>query len=194
MATVGAPSIGELFELGDRTMATIRPIRPADAAALVRFHERLSPRSVSLRYFYPHLALQASEVAHLTEVDGRDRAALVVERDGELIAVGRYDRLNDRTQAEVAFVVADAFQQHGIATELLRRLAGQARNVGIACLVAEVLVENKAMLAVFHATGYPTTSTVECGTVELKMALGPRDDAISENQPGTCQITLVPPP
>jgi RimJ/RimL family protein N-acetyltransferase len=115
----------------------------------------------------------------LTEVDGRDRAALVVARDGELIAVGRYDRLDDPTQAEVAFVVADAFQHHGIATMLLHRLAARARKAGIRCLIAEVLVENKAMLAVFHATGYPTESTVECGTVELKMAIGPDNHTLS---------------
>jgi len=181
MATEGTRAIGEIFELGDRTSATIRPIRPADAGALVRFHERLSYRSISLRYFYPHLELQAAEVAHLTEVDGRDRAALVVERDGEVIAVGRYDRLKDPTQAEVAFVVADAFQHHGIATMLLHRLAARARKAGITCLVAEVLVGNMAMLSVFHATGFPTDSTVECGTIELKMAIAPCNDAIRKN-------------
>ena len=181
MATVSTAAVGELFELGDRSMAMIRPVRPDDAEALVRFHGRLSHRSIMLRYFYPHLVLQAAQVAHLTEVDGRDRAALVVERDGELIAVGRYDRLNDPTQAEVAFVVADAFAHHGIATMLLHRLAARARKAGIRCLIAEVLVENKVMLSVFHATGYPTESTVECGTVELKMAIAPDNHPISEN-------------
>ena len=58
--------------------------------------------------------------------------------NGELIAVGRYDRLDDPTQAEVAFVVVDAFQHHGIATMLLHRLAARARKAGIRCLIAEV--------------------------------------------------------
>ncbi len=164
---------GDVIDVGDRTTATIRPIAPGDAAALVRFHEHLSPASVTLRYFYPHLELTAAEVAHFTEVDGRDRAALVVERGGELIAVGRYDRLNDPTQAEVAFVVADAFHHQGIATMLLRRLATVAREAGISCLVAEVLVGNKSMLSVFQAAGYPIASTMACGTVELKMSIAP---------------------
>jgi GNAT superfamily N-acetyltransferase len=168
----------ELFELGDRTKAIIRPITPGDADALIRFHERLSRKSVTSRYFYPHLELQAGEVAHLTEVDGRDRAALVVERDGELIAIGRYDRLLDPMQAEVAFVVADAFQHHGLATMLLHCLAALARKAGIGYLLAEVLVENEAMLSVFRATGYPTESTIECGTVELKMAISPAAAAV----------------
>ncbi len=122
---------GEVIALSDGTTAKIRPIASGDAAALVRFHERLSPASITFRYFYPHLALGAAEVAHLTEVDGHDRVALVVERDGELIAVGRYDRLRDPAQAEVAFVVADAFQHQGIGTMLLHRLATRAKEAGI---------------------------------------------------------------
>ncbi len=161
------------FELNDRTKAVIRPITPGDADALMRFHRDLSRKSVTSRYFYPHLELLATEVAHLTEVNGRDRVALVVERDGELLAIGRYDRLVDPTEAEVAFVVADAFQHQGLATMLLDRLVGEARNAGISCLLAEVLVENMAMLSVFRAAGYPTELTVECGTVELKMMIIP---------------------
>ncbi len=168
---------GEVIALADRTTATIRPITPGDAAALVRFHGHLSATSISLRYFYPHLELEAAEVAHLTQVDGWDRVALVVEREGELIAVGRYDRLRDPTRAEVAFVVADEFQHHGIATVLLQRLAGRAKEAGIIYLIAEVLVGNKAMLSVFHATGYPTESTIACGTVELTMAIAPAPGA-----------------
>jgi GNAT superfamily N-acetyltransferase len=171
---------GEIFALGDRTMATIRPMASGDAAALVRFHQHLSPASVRLRYFYPHLELGAAEVAHLTEVDGRDRVALVVERSGEIVAVGRYDRLDDPTQAEIAFVVADAFQHHGLATMLLHRLAARAKKAGICYLVAEVLVENTPMLSVFHATGYPTKSTISCGTVEIKMAIAPVPEECSE--------------
>jgi len=34
---------------------------------------------------------------------------------------------------------------------------------------------------VFHATGFPTDSTVECGTIELKMAIAPCNDAIRKN-------------
>ena len=101
----------------------MRPISSADAGALVRFHGHLSARSIRMRYFSPHKELSPSEVAHFTQVDGEARVAFVVERAGELIAVGRYDRLDDQRVAEVAFVVADAYQHHGLATMLLHRLA-----------------------------------------------------------------------
>jgi GNAT superfamily N-acetyltransferase len=161
----------EPLDVGDEMAATIRPIAASDADALVRFHSRLSRRTVTLRYFYPHLDLGVEEVAHLTQVDGRDRVALVVARAGELIAVGRYERLDAPELAEVAFVVCDEFQRRGIATWLLQRLAVRAREVGITHFVAAVMGQNSEMLAVFHAAGFPTTSSFDYGTVELKMSI-----------------------
>jgi GNAT superfamily N-acetyltransferase len=172
----------------------VRSIAPEDAEELVRFHARLSQHAVTLRYFYPHRVLSAVEVNHLTQVDRRDRVALIAESAGELIAVGRFDRLSDPTQAEVAFVVADAFQHHGIATMLLDRLAGLARRAGITHFIAEVMAENKAMLSVFHAAGFVTESTCELGIIELKMAIALPADTSSNGQRGTRQSTRVPPP
>jgi GNAT superfamily N-acetyltransferase len=153
---------------------SVRPIAVTDAAALLRFHARLSPRSVHLRYFYPHRELQPAEVTHLTCVDGISRAAYVVEHDGAIIAVGRYDRLEDPCSAEVAFVVSDEFQDRGLGTMLLERLIETARRVGIGQFKASVLAENSAMLAVFHGGGFPVTQTRAYDVIELTMEIGPR--------------------
>jgi GNAT superfamily N-acetyltransferase len=192
MTDTAAPSNGvdEFVTLADGAVAHLRPIAPGDAASLVEFHRRLSDRTVFLRYFYPHRTLGPEEVAHLTRLDGWDRFALVVECEGQMVAVGRFDRTPGRPDAEVAFVVADAYQHHGLGTILLRQLATAARRVGITSLSAEVLTENWRMLALFHATGFPTRSTVECGTVHLEMAIGVEPDGHT----GTRQMSRVPPP
>src|SRR5437763_12302569 len=52
--------------LSDGGTVLIRPIRPDDNAALARFHERLSPESVYLRYFSPHPHLSDAELEFLT--------------------------------------------------------------------------------------------------------------------------------
>jgi GNAT superfamily N-acetyltransferase len=91
----------------------------------------------------------------------------------ELIAVGGYDRLDDHRVAEVAFVVADAYQHHGLATMLLHRLAEAARSAGIERFISEVLAENRAMLSVFHDVGFPIESKTESGTVTLTMTIAP---------------------
>jgi RimJ/RimL family protein N-acetyltransferase len=187
------PAMRETSEFVGGRSVVVRPIRADDADALIRFHHRLSDTSIRRRYFYPHMDLRAKEVAHLTQVDGIDRVALVVKCGEELIAVGRYDRMDDPTQAEVAFVVADAFQHHGLATMLLQRLADVAKSVGVTCLVAEVMAENTAMLSVFHAAGFPIESKCEWGTVELRMTLASCGTKPSSSQIGTDQSTRVPP-
>jgi GNAT superfamily N-acetyltransferase len=171
-ATFQEEALSDTISLSDGTVVTVRPIAASDAESLVAFHRGLSARSVYLRYFTLHRNLGDKEVFHLTHCDGCDRLALVVESEGVLIAVGRYDRLDDPTRAEVAFVVADGFQHHGIATMLLARLAQSARQVGVTHFIAEVLDENKAMLGVFFDAGYPIEHNRKWGTVDLVMDLG----------------------
>ncbi len=160
------------MRLDDGRRISIRPISPDDGPALEAFHEGLSERTVFLRFFQPHRHLHRSEVDRFTHVDYRERLALVAEHDGHLVAVGRYDRESGTVAAEVAFVVADEFQHHGIATTLLALLADEARRCGIEVFTAEVLAENTAMLRVFHAAGFTTESHISYGTVELTMAIG----------------------
>ena len=192
VAKRAASSIGlyESFTLVEGVDVILRPIVPDDRERLVEFHRQLSDRTIFLRYFYPHRVLGVEEVKHLTLLDGRDRAALVVDHDGTLVAVGRYERLAGSSEAEVAFVVADAFQHCGLGSVLLQRLATVARLAGITTFSADVLTENSKMLAVFRESGFATTSSVDCGTVHLQMTIGGGRDT----QVGTDQTSFVPPP
>jgi GNAT superfamily N-acetyltransferase len=152
---------------------SVRPIAPRDADALVRFHEHLSDQTIRLRYFNLHRNLASEEVAHLTCVDGFNRVAFVVEHEGEIVGVGRYDRCDRPCRAEVAFVVADEFQHHGLGPMLLERLVETAKLAGIGELCASVLAENATMLAVFHCAGFPFAEERFGDVVELTMAIGP---------------------
>jgi len=151
----------------------VRPIRPDDAAHLVAFHQHLSPRSVYLRFFTFHPVLSKVEVTRFTHVDYVNRLALVVTVDDCLIAVGRFDRQPGDSEAEVAFVVADDYQHHGIGSLLLDELARAARQRGILTFRAETLCENHTMLDVFRHAGFPLQSQVEFGTVTLRFPISP---------------------
>lgn len=155
----------------ERFKFRVRPIRPDDANALVKFHERLSDRSCYLRFFSLHRHLSPKEVERFTRIDYRDRLALVAEHDGRLIAVGRYDRRPQTAEAEVAFVVADECQHHGIGSLLLDELADAARDRGITTFVADTLEENLSMLEVFTDSGFSTTRRCEYGTVSLSFPI-----------------------
>lgn len=175
-AVVSSPPPGYPAELegtallADGTAIEVRPIRPDDAARLVEFHSRLSPTSVYLRFFGAHPKLSPKEVERFTCVDYRDRLALVVEVGGQLTAVGRYDRL-EGAEAEVAFVVADDYQHHGIGTLLLERLAEAARQRGITGFFAQTLAENRTMLDVFFHSGYLVTTGSDGELVEVRFAI-----------------------
>jgi GNAT superfamily N-acetyltransferase len=166
--------------VGDGLVVRLRPIRPADGGRLVEFHGKLSPRSVYRRYFFLHPNLSDAEVERLTHVDYVDRLALIAEAEGEIVAVGRYDRSPGSDEAEVAFVVADEYQHHGIGTLLLERLAAAAWENGVTTFVAQTLRENRAMLDVFHGSGFPVTSTSEYDTVRVRFPIEPDDAYRSE--------------
>jgi GNAT superfamily N-acetyltransferase len=153
----------------------VRPIRPDDAERLVDFHRRLSPHSVYLRFFTFHPVLSEAEVVRFTTVDYVDRLALVATCDDRLIAVGRFDRFPGTTEAEVAFIVADEFQHHGIGTLLLDELVKAGRERGIETFMAQTLAENQNMLDVFRHAGFPVTSSIDYGTVTLRFPIAPSE-------------------
>lgn len=153
-----ASQLSGLLVLRDGTRMHTRSIHPDDTERLRTFHAHLSRDTVIFRFFHymPELSLHDAE--HFTHLDYDNRMALVAtlgEGDQErIVAVVRYERL-DPTSAEVAFVVADEWQGHGLATALLLQLAAYARARGITRLVAITLATNLRMLEVLRHCGYP---------------------------------------
>jgi RimJ/RimL family protein N-acetyltransferase len=181
-----APYPAELacdFTAGDGTKLHLRPIRPDDADGLVEFHEGLSPSSIYRRYFFSHPKLSAIEVERFTCVDYVDRLALVVEDNDRLVAVCRYERTPETSEAEVAFVVDDKYQHHGIGTLLLERLADAAWNRGLTSFVAYTLTENRAMLKLFADSGFTLKTTREAETVSLRFSIEPGTYRASRKAP-----------
>jgi len=157
----------------------LRPIRPDDGPRLVELHGRLSRRSVYLRFFGPHPILSETEVKRFTEVDYEGRLALVATIGDDLIAVARYDRTPGTSEAEVAFVVDDTYQHHGVGSGLLDELADAALARGVTTFTAETLAENRTMLDVFHHAGFPVQSGIEYGTVTLRFPIASTADSIA---------------
>jgi GNAT superfamily N-acetyltransferase len=161
--------------LRDGTSVTTRPISPSDDERLIRFHESLSDETTRMRFFSVHPHLSPRETARFTDVDHTDREAWVVLVDDEIIGVGRYERLTDPLDAEVAFVVTDRWQGLGVGPILLRQLIERARVVGIRRLTAETLAENRRMLDMFAHSGLPIARSMVHGVVSVTLML---DDSI----------------
>jgi RimJ/RimL family protein N-acetyltransferase len=154
--------------LADGGTVHIRPIRPDDGAAHRAFFDHQSSESVHLRFFGPKAEISAREVTHFTTVDYDDRMAFVAFLGAEMIAVGRYERLEGSAEAEVAFAVADNQQRRGLATLVLKYLASYAADRGITRFSADTLIENRPMLDVFQAAGFSRDGlSIEFGVVHL---------------------------
>ena len=162
--------------LRDGTVAHIRPITPADADRLRQFHNRQSDESIYFRFFAPLRELSDRDVHRFTHVDYRDRVALVAILNGEIVGVGRFDRIN-ASSAEVAFNISDHMQGKGIGSVLLEHLAAIAPEVGITRFTAEVLPHNRKMLMVFKDAGYEVSSHIEDGVVGLSFDILPTEQS-----------------
>ncbi|MFP5316598.1 MAG: N-acetyltransferase family protein, partial [Actinomycetes bacterium] len=161
--------------LRDGSTGHLRPISPADAEAVQAFHMRQSRNSIYLRFFTYKSSLSEKELKRFTEVDHAGRVAFVVTRGQDIIGIGRYDRLDDPDEAEVAFNVSDAYQGRGLGSILLEHLAAAARENGIRRFTAEVLPENRKMITVFAEAGYEVDRRFDDGVVELTFNIDPTD-------------------
>ena len=126
----------------------IRPIRADDKRLLQEGLQRLSDESVQRRFLSPKRSFSRTELRYLTEVDGRNHVAFVVEDANEaerrLIAVGRFVRLvGDPEAAEAAIVVADDWQRRRLGSLVAARLAAEARRVGIRRFTATMAADNR---------------------------------------------------
>jgi acetyltransferase len=166
------------------TPLLLRPIRPEDEPLIVAFHQTLSERSVSLRYF--HAMKLSQRVAHdrLTRIcfiDYDREMALVAERRDpstatangtpEIVGVGRLGKLYGVNEAEFAMLVADHFQGQGLGTELLRRLIQVGRDERIDRIIAEILPENVEMQRVCQKLGFQLSQAIGDGVVKAVLEL-----------------------
>ncbi|MCC3301826.1 bifunctional acetate--CoA ligase family protein/GNAT family N-acetyltransferase [Arthrobacter sp. zg-Y895] len=165
--------------LRDGGTGHLRPVSPSDADALQAFHMRQSQSSIYLRFFTYKAKLTNKELERFTNVDYRDRVAFVITIGDEIIGIGRYDRLDDPTEAEVAFNIADGHQGRGLGSILLEHLAAAARENGIRRFSAEVLPENRKMIDVFADAGYEVSRHFDDGVIALDFNIDPTEKSLA---------------
>ena len=151
------------WTLKDGTHVTIRPIRPSDEPAMVRFHQTLSEDSVYFRYLGPLKLSQRITHQRLLRVCwnhyGHELALVAVRRppgagEDEILGVGRLIKFEESNESEFALVVADPHQGSGLGTHLLRRLIKIGREEGLLRVIGYILPENRPMLHVCDRLGF----------------------------------------
>ena len=142
--------------LADGATIVIRPICPDDAKSEQEFVRALSPESRYFRFMEALRELSPQMLSHFTQIDyDRHMALVAVTPGGERqIGVARYIVTSDEASCEFAIVIADDWQQRGVATVLMDALMDAARARGTTRMFGDVLAANHRMLELMHRLGF----------------------------------------
>jgi acetyltransferase len=146
--------------LRDGMVLHVRPIMPEDAERERAFVHALSEQTRYFRFFYRMHELTPAMLARFTQVD-YDRELALVAIDGKdtnptFVGVARYIGNPDQESAEFAVVVADAWQNRGVARMLMERLIACAKKRGLRRLEGAVLRNNANMIRFTEGLGFVT--------------------------------------
>jgi GNAT superfamily N-acetyltransferase len=179
----------ETVRLRDGTPVLIRPVCPDDAPRLQALFERLSRESIYYRFLELRKEMTYEEARRLAELDYHTQMALVATRrqggEEEVIGVARYAVVpgTEPAEAEAAVVVEDCYQNRGLGTHLLNRLAAYAVRHGVCAFLAAVRSDNARVLRLIQRSGLPTESRLEAGTLALQIGLEREAEAVPKVSP-----------
>jgi GNAT superfamily N-acetyltransferase len=164
------------IRLRDGTAVTLRPLVAGDRALIADAFERLSPRSRFLRFFTPVPRLPKRTLDALTDVDQLDHVALIALHEGRCVGVVRAVRdRDDRTLADLALTVVDAYQGRGLGRALIAAICDAAAARGVRALVLDIHPENAVMLRLARSLGVGLR--LRDGAVHGRLALRPEQAA-----------------
>jgi RimJ/RimL family protein N-acetyltransferase len=160
--------------LRDGRQVEIRALRPEDEANMLTAIEHIGTESLRHRFFVTKHGFSDSEKEFFMKIEFVNHVALVAEIDEDgrpaIVGGGRYVVV-EPGEAEVAFMVVDAYQGQGIGMMLTHHLVGLARAAGLKQLVADVLPNNVAMRKVLGKCGFQTGRSQDPRVVHLTLPL-----------------------
>lgn len=139
----------------DGTILYLRPVLPGDSERTASGSVEFSDETL-YRRFQSVRTPSKTLLGYLYEVDYLEHFVFVLTDgpDGPVVADARFVRAVDNpVQAEVAFIVGDAYQGRGIGTFLMGALAVAARDDGVQRFTARVLSDNAPMRAILDHFG-----------------------------------------
>jgi len=153
----------------------VRPLDPtADAERVARMFDRLSDDTVFRRFFTLAPKGDRRLLDALLSVDHDQHEALVMQVGTEIVAMASYHRHpDDPAVADVAVLVEDGWQHHGLGRRLMRQLTRLARQRGVDSFHADVLADNRKAMGLIRRMGSTAKPRFESGELVYDMPLVP---------------------
>ncbi|MBC8316675.1 MAG: GNAT family N-acetyltransferase [Desulfobulbaceae bacterium] len=159
--------------LDDGTLIHFRPIHLTDESKMKDILYALSQETLYYRFMTHCHHLGHEQVRNFVYIDHRKDVAMVgtlpAAHGEEIIAIGRYYLDSKTNRAEVAFIIRDEWQGHGIGSFLFKHLITIAKRNGISGFTAEVLRNNKKMQSVLLKSGFEVKSYLEEGVYSFQI-------------------------
>jgi RimJ/RimL family protein N-acetyltransferase len=157
---------------GDAGRVGLGLLEATDALPLRRFFFRLSPETLYRRFHSPIARPEQAHPERLLDVDHHDREAVVAVLENEIVGVARYVRRPGADAAEVAVVVADAWQRQGLATRMLGALSERALCEGVRHFTLNMQSDNVAVLRLARRLYPEATLSYSQGACEAVVRVG----------------------
>lgn len=139
----------------DGTVLYLRPVLPGDNERTANGPVEFSGETL-YRRFQSVRTPTKTLMGYLFEVDYLEHFVFVLTDgpDGPVVADARFVRVEGNpAEAEIAFIVGDAYQGRGVGTFLMGAIAVAAGYDGVARFTARVLSDNQAMRAILDRFG-----------------------------------------
>jgi RimJ/RimL family protein N-acetyltransferase len=164
------------LEAAGTGQAALVKLEGSDGELLRRLFYRLSPETIYRRFLSPLARPEQARPERLLDIDHRDCEAVAVVVEGEIVGVARYFRLPDPGAAEIAVVVADAWQGQGMATRMLSALAELARAAGIEVFTVTMQADNRPALRLLRRFDKEARLVHSQGIFEARLPLASAED------------------
>lgn len=151
------------------TDVVVRGLEPSDRDGIATFLRGLSTETLYKRFFsVPRVDDRLLDL--VAWADHRCQESIVALVDGRVVGLASYERCQcEEGAADVAVVVGDDWQHHGLGTVLMRVLSGVAHRRGIDRFTASMLADNRAVVDFVHRQA--PTARLRFSSGELSMDL-----------------------
>lgn len=137
---------------------TITPLKPTDAAELLRFLQQVGGETDNLTFGAEGLPITTeAEADFLTQLAGSRDAVMLAARDGDrIIGNASLQRLPSRMQhrGEVSICVARDCWNRGVGSSLMQALVDFACEIGLEQLDLQVRCDNAAAIHLYEKFGF----------------------------------------
>ncbi len=162
------------FVLKNGIRLFIRPVLSTDGDLLVDLFNRMSARSIYLRFLRRLDALPEDLIRRFTQVDYHGEFALVamVQKEGEEIIVGvaRYGQNPHEDATDLAVAVCDGWQHFGLGKILLLKIIEIAGENGILRFTGMMDAQNSVIRHMLSELGYKVTYVFRNGFFQVSIA------------------------